>query len=285
MELQKIVLIRKTIMFSLLSYVEIDNLIRECHSKNKKAIAFLPIGCTEQHGPFLPIQTDTIISENISSWLCRAISDDYWGYVFPSIAYTPTKSNMSYTGTLSVDEEQLRLYVTQICSGILRTAFDVIVFVSGHGPVDPSLNEISFNLVNKQYVDKQPVIKPMLLLSLYDSKNILESKFGQKSGQHADWRELLYLMYILGNQYFTKKRISDLIKFGKNNIFQMEESYILGLPIELRSVQGVIGDPIPLNTDDWSVMANIAWDETIKYFSELLKRKVDGFYRMESNKC
>ena len=107
-------------MRNLLSYVEIEKKIKDCHNKKSMAIAFFPVGCTEQHGPFLPIQTDTIISENISRYLSDAISDDYWGYVFPAICYTPTKSNVHYTGTVSVDEELLRQYVRQICNNILN---------------------------------------------------------------------------------------------------------------------------------------------------------------------
>lgn len=264
-------------MSGLLSYIEIEKKIEECHNKKSKALAFLPIGCTEQHGPFLPIQTDTIISENVSRCLSEAISDDYWGYVFPAICYTPTKSNANYVGTVSVDEEQLRQYVGQICSSILSSAFDAIVFVSGHGPVDPSLNEISFNLVHEQYFKRNSVIKPVFVLSVYECRSVLEHKLGQKSGQHADWRELLYLVYILGNDYFDKKKINDLSDFQRKNSFPLKESPVIGIPMELRSVQGVIGDPTPTLEGEWNDLAVVAWEETIKHLTDLLKRKLNSF--------
>lgn len=272
-------------MSNLLSYVEIEKKIEECHKKESKAVAFFPIGCTEQHGPFLPIQTDTIISEYVSRYLSDALSDNYWGYVFPAISYTPTKSNANYAGTVSVDEEQLRQYVKQICNSILRADFDAIVLVSGHGPVDSSLNEISFNLVHEQYVKKNSIIKPVLVLSLYECRSMLENKLGQKSGQHADWRELLYLVYILGDNYFDKKKVNNIIDFQRKNSFPIKESPVFGVPMELRSVQGVIGDPTPILKKDWNDLARIAWDETIMHLTDLLKRKLNSFWNKEATLC
>jgi creatinine amidohydrolase len=98
-------------MSFLLSFLEIEKKIERCHGRSGKAVAFIPIGCTEQHGPFLPIQTDTIIAENVSRYLSDAISGNDWGYVFPAICYAPTKSNTNFAGTVSVDEEPFRQYV------------------------------------------------------------------------------------------------------------------------------------------------------------------------------
>lgn len=272
-------------MSNLLSYVEIGKKIEECHGKNCRAVAFLPIGCTEQHGPFLPIQTDTIISENISKCLSGALSHNYWGYVFPAICYTPTKSNANYPGTVSVDEESLRQYVRQVCKGILKADFDALILISGHGPVDPSLNEVSFNLVHEQYLEKKTAVRPVIALSVYSCKSMLEQKFGQKPGQHADWRELLYLVHILGDNYFDETKINDIRAFQRKNTFPLEESPVLGVPIELRSVQGVIGNPTPVSENDWHDSARMAWDATIKYLADSVQSKLNNFWEKGAKVC
>lgn len=272
-------------MQNLLSYVRIENKLQDCHENNGKAIAFLPVGCTEQHGPFLPIQTDTIIAENITRHLSDVMRSNYWGYVFPPISYTPTKSNSNYAGTASVNEDQFRLYVKQICSNILEADFDAIVIVCAHSTADASLNEICFNLVHEQYVAKKPVIKPVMAISLYSCRTILEDKFGQKTGQHADWRELLLLVYILGNSYFDKNMIDNITAFQKGNSFQVSESHVYGVPVELRSVQGVIGNPTLESKEDWNDLAKMAWEETINHLSELLHKKLNGYWSLRANVC
>jgi creatinine amidohydrolase/Fe(II)-dependent formamide hydrolase-like protein len=269
----------------LLSYLDIEKNIEGCHSRRGKAVAFFPIGCTEQHGPFLPIQTDTIIAEHVARYLSDAVGDNHWGYVYPAICYTPTKSNTNFAGTVSVDEEQFRQYVKQICYNIVRADFDAIVLISGHGPADPSLNEISFNLVHEQYVKKCPVVKPVFVLSLHESRVIVENKLGQKSGQHADWRELLYLVYILGNKYFDDKKMSDIIEFQRMHSFPLKEYPVSGVPMELRSVQGVIGDPTPAAEGDWKDLAKIAWEETISHLANSLKRKFNLFWNEDASSC
>ena len=265
-------------MYNLLSYVEIDKKVAECHKKNNHAIAFIPVGCTEQHGPFLPIQTDTIIAEGFCKDLSQSIGDNFWCYVFPPVCYTPTKSNVSYSGTVSVDEELLRRYVKQICDNILQSTFDAIVLVSGHGPVDASLNEISFNLVHEQYQKTCNNIKPVFLLRLCECRPILERRLGQKTGQHADWVELVHLFHILGYRYFDEQRRNEIAEFQKNNDFPPNESLVLGIPMELRSVQGVVGNPLPFSDEELSAVVSIAWEETLKYLKNALTYKLNNFW-------
>lgn len=273
-------------MSDLMSSGDIDRTIEECHGRKGKAIAFFPVGCTEQHGPFLPVETDTIISEGISRSLVDSLRGDFhWGYVFPAIGYTPTKSNIHYTGTVSVDEEPLRQYIRQICGNILRSEFDAIVLLSGHGPVDPSLKEISFNLVHDQYERKEAVIKPVFVLSLYECRSILEETFGQKSGQHADWRELLLLVHVLGPGYFDRQRVEAICEFQRNHTFPVIESPVLGIPVELRSVQGVMGEPSPALNGDWTALAKVAWTETVAHLSHSLKKKLNHFWKEDSALC
>ncbi|RJR35585.1 MAG: creatininase family protein [Desulfobacteraceae bacterium] len=267
--------------FGLLSYREIEQGVVESHHVNRKTIAFLPVGCTEQHGPYLPIETDTIIATAVSTGLSDALCPDYWSYVFPSISYTPTKSNIHYTGTVSIGEDQFRQYVKQVCKSLLHTEFDAVVFVCGHGPADPSLIEISFNLVHEQYEKKAPKIKPVFMVSLSECRPLLERVLGQKPGRHADWRELLYLVYILGDDYFNQSKVRDIVQFQESNLFPTEDPPVFGIPAELRSVQGVMGDPAPASKEDWSSLAKIAWDATLAHLVDLLRQRLETFFGME----
>jgi creatinine amidohydrolase/Fe(II)-dependent formamide hydrolase-like protein len=272
-------------MTDIISFAELDRRIEEGRSRNRKALAFLPIGCTEQHGPFLPIQTDTIVAEHFSKALSAGMEDEYVGQVFPAVSYSPTKSNIRYTGTVSVDEDILRRYVRQICEGLLDSRFDALVLVSAHGPADPSLNEICFNLVHEQYRKENPVIKPVLPVSLSECRAVMEKKFGQKPGKHADWVELLFLVHILGNGYFDQGRIREIILFQQQHSFASDKVPLLGTPVELRSVQGVIGEPAPLSGHDWHDLARTAWEENILHTATQLKQKLKGFWKEDQFLC
>jgi creatinine amidohydrolase len=51
--------------------------------KNNKRRIIIPLGAIEQHGPHLPITTDTIIAEYLANQISKKISS----YVLPTIPY------------------------------------------------------------------------------------------------------------------------------------------------------------------------------------------------------
>lgn len=268
-----------------LSFCEIDDHISKSHDRGSRSIAIIPVGCTEQHGPFLPIETDTIIAKNIALAVSKNINEKYWSYVFPAINYTPTKSNLHFSGTISVDEELFRNTVKQSCQCILNSKFDGIALLSGHAPADPSVREVCFNLVHDQYESRKEQIKPVFVISLFESRPVIEEALQQKSGKHADWTELLYLYHILGSRYFNDKKINEIIEFKKRNRFELLNSPILGIPVELRSVKGVIGEPIPASVENWKTLGEIVWEKTVSYLTRSFKQNLKEYYKKDVLKC
>lgn len=268
-----------------ISSFELTEKIRECQGREGRAVAFLPVGCTEQHGPFLPVQTDSLIAEAVAEDLSGRVEGPHWAQVFPAVGYAPTKSNADYPGTVSVDEEPFRHYLRDIGESLLRSDFDALVFVSGHGPADLSLKEIAFNLVHEQFAARAPAVKPVFVVSLSEFRPRLEKKFGQKPGRHADWVELLALVHLLGSDYFDSKRIAAIQDFQKRHSFEIEAAPVLGIPLQYRSVQGVVGDPAPLASENWKDLAQDAWEETLRFLAEDLKEKMKKFWSGEFRAC
>jgi len=267
-------------MGPLLSYVELNQAINNCHQRNALAVAFVPVGCTEQHGPLLPLQTDSLIAEGIATALASALDKErFWGFVFPALHYTPTRSNAAYPGTVTIEEDTLRALARDILEGVAGNGFEAVVFVSGHGPADPILREICFKAVSRQYAGSITPIRPAILVSLSQHGHVLEELFGLDVGRHADWRELLFLMHTLGEAYFTKERLEALAEFQRNNSFESTQSLVIGVPLERRSVQGVIGDPIPQGRSDWMDMARQAWDATVSHLAALLQKDLETHSR------
>ena len=49
-------------------------------------VAVLPVGAVEQHGPHLPLLTDTILATGVA----RRIADRIGGWLLPAIGYVPS---------------------------------------------------------------------------------------------------------------------------------------------------------------------------------------------------
>lgn len=91
---------------------------------DSRPILVVPIGSCEQHGPHLPLSTDTIIAER----LCALIDEVL---VAPSIAIAASGEHAGFAGTLSIGNEAL----TRVLIELVRSADWAmgVIFVNGHG--------------------------------------------------------------------------------------------------------------------------------------------------------
>jgi creatinine amidohydrolase/Fe(II)-dependent formamide hydrolase-like protein len=90
--------------------------------------AYVPVGCTEMHGPICPIGTDTYQAEAFSLLMAEATN----GLVFPSVEYTWSLSTDGFPGTVSVDHAIVDRLLTGIVVRAWRGGFRRIVMVSAH---------------------------------------------------------------------------------------------------------------------------------------------------------
>jgi creatinine amidohydrolase len=90
----------------------------------------VPLGSTEQHGPHLPLDTDTRIAAAVARG-AQARLKDQW-LVAPAIAYGASGEHQSFAGTISLGTEALTLLLVEYGRSAATWARRV-VFVNGHG--------------------------------------------------------------------------------------------------------------------------------------------------------
>lgn len=91
-------------------------------------IVLVPIGSTEQHGPHLPIGTDTLIAEEISG---RAVHRTNGLMIGPTIAVSASGEHAGFPGTLSIGTEATTMLVLELVRSADWAAG--VVLVNGHG--------------------------------------------------------------------------------------------------------------------------------------------------------
>jgi creatinine amidohydrolase len=89
----------------------------------------VPVGATEQHGPHLPLSTDT----DIAVALAQRIARDVPGVVVaPAVAYGASGEHQDFPGTVSIGQEATELLLVELVRSACAT-FPRVVLLNCHG--------------------------------------------------------------------------------------------------------------------------------------------------------
>lgn len=99
----------------------------------------LPLGATEQHGPHLPLETDTRLATALAERIARRLGDTL---VAPAIPVGPSEAHAEFPGTISISQETLSRLLHDCVASFERQGFDRVVILPGHGGCFPVVNAV-----------------------------------------------------------------------------------------------------------------------------------------------
>lgn len=92
-------------------------------------VAVLPVGSFEQHGPFLPLATDTLVACAVA----REIAAAYPVHLLPPVTVSCSHEHAAWPGTVSISSVTLHAVVRDIAESLRRSGVEHLVLVNGHG--------------------------------------------------------------------------------------------------------------------------------------------------------
>ena len=95
--------------------------------EKKKQIAIIPVGSIEQHGPHLPISTDSDIVTEIAFRLSEKIN----GLLLPTISYGISSEHFPFFN-LSVKKSTLSKILEDVCESLIKNGISRILIINGH---------------------------------------------------------------------------------------------------------------------------------------------------------
>jgi len=98
-----------------------------------RAIALLPVGAIEQHGPHLPLATDTCIVEGIVARALELLPDQASVLVLPTQAIGDSTEHGAFPGTLSLTPETALKAWTEIGAAVRHAGLRKLVILNSHG--------------------------------------------------------------------------------------------------------------------------------------------------------
>ncbi len=95
--------------------------------KNKKQVVLIPVGSIEQHGPHLPISTDSDIVSEIANQVSKKTNC----LLMPTINYGVSFEHSPFFN-VSITESTLEKILVDICISLQKNGINDIIILNGH---------------------------------------------------------------------------------------------------------------------------------------------------------
>lgn len=202
--------------------------------KNKKQVAVIPVGSIEQHGPHLPISTDSDIVTEIA----RRLSERKNFLLLPTITYGVSFEHAPFFN-LSIKESTLRTIITDLCTSLLANNIKTVFVINGHHGnlrplknIDEKLRNLSKNKLRvfplsywhfmQREFDHAGFVETSLMLAI--SKNV-KMKLAQKG---------------LVTDKMNKQQISNLGRLAEKSFPKVTKNGVWGDPRKATKKDGEI---------------------------------------------
>ena len=242
-----------------MSVPEIEEALRETD------IVLIPIGSIEQHGPHLPIGTDTLIAIEIA----KKVGEKAKVVVAPPIFYGNSVQMVDMQGTVTVKPETLSIYLADICRAFAKQGFKKIVFINGHGGNISSIDIIGNNLSKELGV---AIIRiDWWTLAWEEISKILETKL-----MHACEGETSLMLAIKPDIVKMEKAKKD--EFYWQFVNEITEGSfnlpVIYLPFEKLTKTGVMGDPLKASAEKGQKILEAVTRKIVAFLEKL--GKIEG---------
>ena len=185
------------------------------------------MGATEQHGPHLPQNTDTLLAQAVAAEVARQTR----GLLLPALALGYSWVWRDYPGTLSLSFDTLQEVVKDVARSLERGGCRALLILHGHGantnPVKYALRELTDELELRVLHVCYPHVEQL--------KEAVESEMWSGGNIHAEEVETSMMLHL----YPELVRMERAVREYPEPAIEYDMS---SLPMGALSRSGVFGD-------------------------------------------
>jgi len=216
--------------------------------------AIMAIGSLEQHGPHLPLSTDTIIADHLASQIASRCKT---AILLPSIEFGCSSEHVSFPGTMSIGSDTLSNILLEITASLMQNRLKRFFIINGHGGNRGTI-EVALTKI-KQALPEMQVYSFTVI-------DVVKPKFNQirRSGRgmlgHADELETSMMLAIDPSLVDMSKAVRESPSLPTSLSFESEDMARTSFAWNAKelSKSGIIGDPEMASADSGMVLLNYA---------------------------
>ena len=126
-----------------LAYPDIQAYLKECD------MVLVPMASTEQHGPHLPLCTDTVTAIEVASRVAKINNMLHTPAIWTGYSPQHMAGPGEGRGTITIRSSTLQALMYDVARSLIHHGFNKILFINGHGSnvkvVDPVLRKICYD--------------------------------------------------------------------------------------------------------------------------------------------
>ena len=132
----------EVIKLEYMTWVEVAEVLKQ------RNVVILPVGSIEQHGPHLPLNTDSVHPTYLAEKAARKVTDEHEIRVLvaPTFYYGDDSEFKMFPGTIGVSPDTLVKVIEDLVRAFLSQGFKNIIVLNGHtqntGPIDTALRNM-----------------------------------------------------------------------------------------------------------------------------------------------
>lgn len=221
------------ILLERLTWTEVQEALEKGYDR-----VLIMVGSVEQHGPYLPLGTDTVLGYSWGQDVARSLGKTL---VAPVVRPGYSPHHLGFPGTLTCGEETLLAVLEDTCRSLSVSGFRKLVLYCSHGGNWPVLRRGAQRLAQAAGSQADVVLPTESdVQEVEDAVYAFLAKEGisfGEAGVHAGLRETAYMLWVA----------SALVRCDTINIGWADDSMLQRLAevdrIEQLSPSGILGDP------------------------------------------
>ena len=131
-----------------------------------RAVAVLPVGATEQHGPHLPLSVDADIASAVVERAILKLTPSVPVLVLPMIPIGVSPEHADFPGTLTLKPDTFIRLVVEIGESVAAAGIERLVIVNGHGG-QPGAIDLAAQELRRH---RGMLVVPVNSFDLYDAR-------------------------------------------------------------------------------------------------------------------
>jgi creatinine amidohydrolase len=215
------------------------------------AVAVLPVGATEQHGPHLATGTDTLLAEHVA----KAAAERTGDVVLPALPYGCSLGHTDrWPGTLSLHPATMTGVVVEVGRWAHASGFRKLVIVNGHATNGPPCQSAILQLRHEL-----PDLRPRFV-SIFDLTPEIAARYTEDAPDfHANEAETSMLLHLDESQV----RADRIVDEPDRTI-----GLVMTYPMPAVTSSGVVGTPSTATAERGAALV----EQLVEALADLLTR-------------